>query len=115
MVCIRVAAFSQTPYWQQELHYTINVSLDNSHHSLSGNESIDYVNHSPDTLHFIWFHLWPNAYKNDKTAFSKQLSELSERGSASKTLTDKGYIDSLAFRIDGKPATIEPDAENIDI
>ena len=26
-------------------------------------EKIDYVNHSPDTLRFIWFHLWPNAYK----------------------------------------------------
>ena len=67
---LSVAAYSQ--YWQQQVNYTIAVSLNDKEHSLEGFEKIVYTNNSPDTLYFIWFHLWPNAYKNDKTAFSEQ-------------------------------------------
>src|SRR5690348_13831833 len=63
------------PYFQQEVNYTINVTLDDVHHFLHGNISIEYMNNSPDTLHFIMFHLWPNAYKNNYTAFAKQFLE----------------------------------------
>src|SRR5690349_1066809 len=72
--------FSQTPnsYWQQEVHYDIRVALNEKQHSLKGDLSVDYINHSPDTLTFIWFHLWPNAYKNKNTALAKQLVILKE-------------------------------------
>jgi hypothetical protein len=69
-LCLRPTAFSQ--YWQQEVRYRIDVSLNDTAHTLTGFEKLEYVNHSPDTLRFIWFHLWPNAYKNDKTAFTDQ-------------------------------------------
>src|SRR5580698_2691831 len=57
-----------TPYWQQEVHYDIHVTLNDIQHSLKGNESFEYINHSPDTLTYIYIHLWPNAYKNTSTA-----------------------------------------------
>ena len=71
--CQFATAFSQ--YWQQQVNYNIDVSLNDKEHTLAGFEKIEYINNSPDTLRFIWFHLWPNAYKNDKTAFSDQLLE----------------------------------------
>ena len=67
------AAYAQ--YWQQQADYSISVSLNDKTHTLSGMLKLDYTNNSPDTLPYIWFHLWPNAYKNDKTAFSDQLLE----------------------------------------
>ena len=59
-------------YFQQHLEYYIDVELNDSLHTLDGYEKIVYTNNSPDTLDFIWFHLWPNAYKNNETAFAKQ-------------------------------------------
>jgi hypothetical protein len=69
---LRLPAIAQFAYWQQEVHYTIDVSLNDTEHTLEGFLKLRYINHSPDTLTYIWFHLWPNAFKNDKTAFSEQ-------------------------------------------
>src|SRR5919112_1844977 len=63
---------AQKAYFQQEVNYTISVTLDDQAHALTATEEIEYINNSPDQLTFIWFHLWPNAYKNNTTAFAKQ-------------------------------------------
>ena len=63
-------------YFQQKADYKIDVTLNDIENTLDGFEIINYTNNSPDTLYFIWFHLWPNAYKNDRTAFSEQLLQL---------------------------------------
>ena len=55
---------SEPGYFQQHVAYDIEVTLDDSAHTLDAYEKIIYTNNSPDTLRFIWFHLWPNAYKN---------------------------------------------------
>jgi hypothetical protein len=104
--------FSQSSYWQQELHYNIKVALNDKQHSLKGDESIEYINHSPDTLTYIWFHLWPNAYKNQNTALAKQLVVLNEK--KKPAVTEPGFIDSLHFVVNGQAATVESDT-NIDI
>ena len=55
---------SQLNYWQQEVHYKIDVTLNSNEKSIKAFEELEYINHSPDTLTYIWFHLWPNAKKN---------------------------------------------------
>jgi hypothetical protein len=65
-----ISAQSTDHYWQQEVNYTIHVSLDDANNILDGDLSVEYTNRSPDTLRFIWFHLWPNAFKNTETAFA---------------------------------------------
>jgi hypothetical protein len=102
-------------YWQQELHYDIQVSLNDSAHQLNGIENIEYLNNSPDTLSFIWFHLWPNAYKNKNTAYYKQLMDLGSLTHRQRVNKENGYIDSLYFSVDKKPAITEPDPKNIDV
>ncbi|MDP4149273.1 MAG: M1 family metallopeptidase [Bacteroidota bacterium] len=94
-------------YWQQELHYSLQVTLDDRAHSLQGVESLDYVNHSPDTLSFIWFHLWPNAYKDNSTALFRQLATLEDRKEKLKKVRENGYINGLAFTVDGQPAATQ--------
>ena len=67
------ALFSQEKkYFQQEVNYEIDVKLNDNNHTLSAYEKITYKNNSPDELSFIWFHIWPNAYKDDSTAYAKQ-------------------------------------------
>ncbi|WP_207513158.1 M1 family metallopeptidase [Longitalea luteola] len=106
--------FSQVnDYWQQEVNYNIQVALNDKQHSLKGDLSVDYINHSPDTLTYIWFHLWPNAYKNKNTALARQLA--ADKSSDKKvTETEPGYIDSLRFTINGQAAVTQSDS-NIDV
>ncbi len=48
---LRTASGAPGPdYWQQEVHYRIDVSLDPPARMVRGRESVTYVNHSPDPL-----------------------------------------------------------------
>lgn len=105
--------FSQ--YWQQELRYSIDVTLNDGDNTLDGFERIDYTNHSPDTLRFIWFHLWPNAYKNDKTAYTDQALQNGSTAFYFSSKDQKGYINRLDFKVDNITADVEDHPEHIDI
>lgn len=108
-------ANAQKDYWQQEVNYNIDISLNDRNHTLRGMLNLEYINHSPDKLEFIWFHLWPNAYRNETTAYAKQIMRDKDGKKRWKDMKDKGSIDSLNFTIDGQSAKTEPDPENIDI
>jgi hypothetical protein len=108
-----LAAISQ--YWQQETNYTINVKLNDKAHTLTGDLKLDYINNSPDTLSYIWFHLWPNAYKNENTAYAKQILKEADGRKRWDAMTENGSIDALAFSVNGQSATIEADPNNIDV
>jgi hypothetical protein len=47
-------------YWQQQVNYSIRATLDPATQSLSGRETIHYVNNSPDPLPYLWMHLEQN-------------------------------------------------------
>lgn len=102
-------------YWQQQVDYVIDVSLNASEKSLDAFERLTYANHSPDTLNYIWFHLWPNAYKNDRTAFSDQLLMLGNTDFYFSNPSKRGYINRLDFKIDGITARTEDHPQYIDI
>ncbi|MBN8667331.1 MAG: M1 family metallopeptidase [Chitinophagales bacterium] len=108
-----LSLFSQ--YWQQDLRYSIDVTLNDTENTLDGFERIDYTNHSPDTLRFIWFHLWPNAYKNDKTAYTDQALQNGSTAFYFSQKDQKGYINRLDFKVDNITADVEDHPEHIDI
>lgn len=99
-------AMGQTDYWQQRVDTRIEVSLNDTLHVLNGKVSMNYVNNSPDTLHFIDFHLYPNAFKNDRTAFDSQMVANGNTEFYYSTEDEKGYIDSLDFTVDSRNATL---------
>ncbi|MBS1638239.1 MAG: M1 family metallopeptidase [Bacteroidetes bacterium] len=113
LVC--VAAHAQTVYFQQEVNYDIHVSLNDKKHELSAFESIQYINNSSASLDVLYFHLWPNAYKDNTTALAKQLLENGETKMYFAKPEDFGYIDSLNFEVNYEPVKWEFDAENKDI
>lgn len=102
-------------YWQQQTDYNISVRLDDSTHTLSGFMKLTYTNNSHDTLNFIWFHLWPNAYKNDRTAFSDQLLENGRTDFYFSDENRRGYINRLDFRVNGDALQTEDHPSFIDI
>lgn len=49
-------------YWQQDIAYTIDASIDETTHQIHATEQLVYQNNSPDTLPFVYFHLFQNAF-----------------------------------------------------
>ena len=114
LILLQQAGHAQQ-YWQQELHYTIEVALDDRQNSLNGFLKLRYTNNSPDTLSFIWFHLWPNAYKNDRTAFSDQLLLHGRTDFYFSDREQRGYINRLDFRVNNATLPTEDHPQYIDI
>jgi peptidase M1-like protein len=104
-----------SPYWQQQVNYIIDVTLNDRERTLDGFLKIQYHNQSPDTLSFIWFHVWPNAFKNDGTAFSEQLLGNGRTDFYFSDQEQKGYINRLDFRVNGAEARMEDHPLYIDI
>ena len=107
-------AISQN-YWQQQTDYTIDVTLNDATHTLNGFLKLQYSNNSPDTLHFIWFHLWPNAFKNDQTSFSEQLLQNGKTDFYFSNKEQRGYINRLDFRANNSPLKVEDHPQYIDV
>ena len=110
IACVSISFAQTDAYWQQEVNYNIEVSLDDYKHELQGVINITYVNNSPDTLQYLYFHLWPNAYKNINTAFAKQQLENGDTDFHFSNREDRGYIDGLDFIVNNLPAQFIPDS-----
>ena len=54
---------AQPERWQQQIDYTIKVSLEVNTNLLKGTEEISYTNNSNDTLSKVYFHMYWNAFQ----------------------------------------------------
>ncbi len=99
---------AQDTYWQQHLRYNITAGLEVETKSISGHEEVVYKNNSPDSLGFIWFHIWPNAYSSDTTALMIQIKKENALATKKKDISGRGSIEGLSFSVNGKPAMTEP-------
>ncbi len=113
--CLLPIAYCQLPYWQQQVNYKIDVTLNDATNSLDGFVKMEYYNNSPDTIFFIWMHLWPNAYKNDKTAFTDQDLENGSTDFYFSNADKRGYINRLDFKVNGETVKTQDDPQHQDI
>jgi Peptidase family M1 domain len=108
-------AYGQQSYFQQDLKYRIEVLLNDKTHSLKGNLDVEYTNNSDDTLAYIYFHLYPNAYKNRETALVKQQLESGITRAFFASDDERGYIDSLNFNSENSELKWNFHPDHIDI
>ncbi len=59
-------------YWQQDVHYNIKAQIDDKTDIVDASEELTYYNNSNDTLRFVYFHLYQNAFV--KGAYLEQLN-----------------------------------------
>ncbi|MBP7184006.1 MAG: M1 family metallopeptidase [Saprospiraceae bacterium] len=94
-------------YFQQNVDYTISATLNDSSHVITGDWQMVYTNNSPDTLSFIYMHLWPNAFRNKNSPYANQnlrVGNLDFYFAADSTL---GYIKGLQFKSEDKELTFD--------
>jgi hypothetical protein len=70
--------------------YEIAAKLDAEHHRIAGRETIHFVNRSSAVLNELWFHLYLNAFKNDKTLFLRSPFGAGRSGDKAH---EYGYVD----------------------
>ncbi len=87
--------------WQQKVDYDIHVTLDDSSHTLVGHEEVVYVNNSPDTLDYIWFHLYPNAFRKGSVYFHEREKIMGDYSWRFAPESEFGGIDVFDIRTDG--------------
>lgn len=80
-------------FWQNRVDYAIQADIDPATHTLRGDETITYTNHSPDALDVLWVQLDQNIYRRDS------------RGSLSSPRARNDFTDGYqidAVEVDGK-------------
>ncbi|HED11477.1 MAG TPA: hypothetical protein ENJ10_12370 [Caldithrix abyssi] len=92
LILFSTVLFGRDDYFQQNVNYKIDVVLDVENQTYKGKEHVVYVNNSPDTLTYIWMHLYPNAYKNETTAFARQEEHFSKSTFHFSPQRARGYL-----------------------
>jgi hypothetical protein len=52
-------------YWQQQVDYNIEVSIDPETRTVHASAEVTYTNNSPDKLDYLWLHLEQNVFRED--------------------------------------------------
>ncbi len=78
-------------YWQQDVYHHIHARLDDQQDLVEGRLTLLYHNNSPDTLHYVFFHLYQEAY-TEGSYLEKQRGRPLPQGAGTvvKTLTANG-------------------------
>lgn len=95
-------------YWQQDVQYKIDATVSVETNSISGKEDLNYWNNSPDTLTYVYFHLYQNAfikgsYLHQLEAVNKVKSHLGKKEAAGLGIV----VDNVT--VNGQPAKTELD------
>ena len=78
--------------------YDIDAKLDTERHRVTGRETIRLVNRANSPLSELWFHLYLNAFKNDKTLFLRSPFGAGRSGNKAK---EYGYVDVKKLTVRG--------------
>ncbi len=101
--------------WKQTVQYNLHVQFHPGEKSLDALMKMEYINHSPDTISFVWFQLWPNAYRNDQSPYAEQALENGDLRFYFSSREQKGYLNRLDFRVDGIAAITQNHPEYPDV
>ena len=99
----------------QKINYTITATLNDNDNSLDGFLDAAYTNNSSDSIYFLWFNIYPNAFKSDRTAFSEYMLNKGRTDFYFSKPAERGYINRLDFRSGDNILKMEDHPQYIDI
>jgi hypothetical protein len=102
-------ASAQEDYFQQDVDYVISVKLDTEAKMSSGEETVHYVNNSPDTLTELYFHLYPNAFRGKESEFMQYNNRRYNGTLGNIPKKNRSWMKLLGVTVDGDTVTVEVD------
>ncbi len=95
-------------YWQQDVAYNINAKIHEEDDRIEGTEELKYWNNSPDTLYYVYFHLYQNAFIKGSHLHDLEKANKTRTHLGPKEAAGKG-IELDHIKIDGQAAATELD------
>jgi hypothetical protein len=95
-------------YWQQDVHYKIYAKINEGNNSIEGAEELTYWNNSPDTLRYVYFHLYQNAFIKGSYLHDLELANKVKPSMGAKEAAGLGTVIN-EVKIAGKDAATELD------
>lgn len=87
--------------WQQRVDHKISAVLDTLTHTIKCEQTIVYTNNSPVALHDIWFHIYPEAFHDNGTAYGKEAITDGNFRYLNAPKTERGSVTGLNFSVNG--------------
>ncbi len=74
LALLPISLLAQSPagYWQQEVHYEMDIVMDVDKYQFDGTQKLTYTNNSPDTLKQVFYHLYFNAFQPNSMMDERQ-------------------------------------------
>ena len=106
--CSVVSSQNSFNYWQQHVDYTMSVDMDVANWQYTGNQKLVYTNHSPDTLHQVFYHMYFNAFQpgSEMDVRSRTIADPDRRVGdriAGLSPSEQGFLYATALKQDGVP------------
>lgn len=86
-------------YWQQKADYDISAEIDDKKQILTGSETINYSNNSPDVLTYLWLQLDENQFKADGENERNNPSQMRDKMSSAQLQAIVGNKEGLGVKI----------------
>ncbi len=97
-----------TDYWQQDVYYKMDVVIDEKTDIIHGKEKLTYWNNSPDTLNFVYFHLYAN--QAVKGSYLSKQTEANGGTVSYGKYQEKGLgLEILSMQVNGNELKTEED------
>ena len=87
-------ADSSELYWQQEVNYSIDITVKKDSRTIFGTIAIEYINNSPDSLDRLYIKALPNAIQKDSYADHKRRS-MNDYSFAGLKSTQEGSLELI--------------------
>ncbi|MDX1684751.1 MAG: M1 family metallopeptidase [Saprospiraceae bacterium] len=105
------------PKSQRVANYKMAVTLDTMQKSVTGSQTLTWVNPSPDTIRELRFYMYVNAFKNSRSTFLNGTREIFGRHYKDRERQEWGYITVNKITRDASELTdsikyIQPDNDN---
>lgn len=107
-----LSAQNNKEYWQQEADYQMDIDMNVENFQYTGDQKIEYTNHSPDTLNKVFYHLYFNAFQpgSEMDVRSRTIEDPDSRVGdriANLTPEQQGYIRVNALKMNGSSLQYE--------
>lgn len=109
-----------TTYWQQHVDYKMDVKMNVENYRYTGTQQLQYTNHSPDTLHHVFYHLYFNAFQpgSEMDVRARTISNADNRvvDNISKLApAEIGYLNIKSLRQNGTPLTYHTEGTILEV
>jgi peptidase M1-like protein len=95
-------------YWQQDVQYKLYAIMREDENMIDGAEELTYWNNSPDTLHYVYFHLYQNAFVEGSYLHELEKANKTKSGLGKKEAAGLGTVTDKV-QVDGQDAKTELD------